>query len=64
MPSKGEPTQQTQPKKGKPIDIPIPTRGDFDQLVKQVAGPVFMPDFQAPIQRMTICRPCFVNVPE
>lgn len=34
-----EPTQKTQPKKGQPVEIPIPKRRDFDQFVKKVAGP-------------------------
>ena len=34
-----EPTQKTQPKgKGKPLDIPIPTRGEFEAFVRKVAG--------------------------
>lgn len=34
MTDEREPTQQTQLKKGKPMTIPIPTRGEFDRLVK------------------------------
>jgi hypothetical protein len=35
-----EPTRQVIPtKKGKPLVVPVPTRGDFDRLVKKVAGP-------------------------
>lgn len=34
-----EKKQQTQPKKGKPIEIPVPNRKDFDRLVKKVARP-------------------------
>jgi hypothetical protein len=31
--------QKSQPKgKGKPLDIPIPTRGEFDSFVRKVAG--------------------------
>jgi hypothetical protein len=29
------PTQQTQPKKGEPIDIPIPKEDDFEKLVRR-----------------------------
>jgi len=37
-PSHGaEPTQKTQPAKGKPIDIPVPKRSAFDKLVKKAA---------------------------
>ena len=32
---KREPEQKTQPKKGKPIDIPVPKRSDFDSLLKR-----------------------------
>jgi hypothetical protein len=33
-------TQKTTPKKGKPVDIPVPTKGDFDALIKKAAkGP-------------------------
>jgi hypothetical protein len=27
--------QKTQPKKGKPVDIPVPKRSDFDSLLKR-----------------------------
>jgi hypothetical protein len=30
---KRNPTQQTQPKKGKPVEIPVPKRSDFDELL-------------------------------
>jgi len=30
---KREPTQRTRPKKGKPVEIPVPTRSDFDKLL-------------------------------
>jgi hypothetical protein len=26
-------TQQTQPKKGKPVEIPVPKRSEFDKLL-------------------------------
>lgn len=32
-------TQKTQPKKGEPVEIPVPTRGEFDDFVKKVAPP-------------------------
>jgi hypothetical protein len=32
-PDKSEPTQRTQPKKGKPVEIPVPKRSDFDELL-------------------------------
>lgn len=33
------PKQKTQPKKGKPIEIPVPKRKDFDSLLKKAATP-------------------------
>ena len=33
-----EPTQKTRPKKGKPIEIPIPTRKEVSDLMRKVAG--------------------------
>jgi hypothetical protein len=33
------PKQETQPKKGKPIEIPVPKRSAFDKLVKRAAKP-------------------------
>ncbi len=30
---RSEPTQKTQPKKGKPIEIPVLKRADFDRLL-------------------------------
>jgi hypothetical protein len=35
-----EPTQQTQPKKGEPITIPVPTRDEIDQALAKIAQPV------------------------
>jgi hypothetical protein len=32
-------TQRTRPAKGKPIDIPVPKRGDFEKLVDKAARP-------------------------
>jgi hypothetical protein len=34
---KPKPTQKTRPKKGKPIDIPVPKRKDFESMVKRAA---------------------------
>jgi hypothetical protein len=33
-----EPTQAIPTKDGKPLIVPVPSREDFDQLVKRVAG--------------------------
>jgi hypothetical protein len=33
-----EPTQKTRPKKGKPVDIPIPTRKEVFDLMRSVTG--------------------------
>ena len=39
MTGKSEPKQKTQPKKGKPVEIPVPKRSEFDRLIdKAVAG--------------------------
>jgi hypothetical protein len=35
-----EPTQQTQPMKGEPITIPVPTRGVIDDALAKAAQPV------------------------
>ena len=35
-----EPTQQTQPKKGEPIEIPVPTRGEIDDALAKAAQPL------------------------
>jgi len=32
-----QPTQKTQPKKGKPIDIPVPEREDIEALLSKAA---------------------------
>jgi hypothetical protein len=32
-----EPTQHTRPKKGKPIEIPVPKREAFDKLVRRAS---------------------------
>lgn len=32
-----EPTQKTQPKKGRPIDIPVPKREDIERLLTKAA---------------------------
>jgi hypothetical protein len=34
-----KPTQKTQPKKGKPVEIPVPKRSDFDNLLKRAQRP-------------------------
>jgi hypothetical protein len=34
---KPEPTQQTQPKKGKPIEVPVPKRGDVMDFLEKTA---------------------------
>lgn len=38
-----EPTQPTQPKKGDPLEIPVPTREDFLRDLKKVAPPAPKP---------------------
>jgi hypothetical protein len=30
---KREPTQRTQPKNGEPVEIPVPKRSEFDELL-------------------------------
>ena len=37
MADQREPKQKTRPKKGKPIEIPVPKRGDFDKLLNKAA---------------------------
>jgi len=37
---KRQPTQKSRPKKGKPIEIPVPKRRDFEKLLKRAAKPV------------------------
>ena len=37
-PRDSEPKQKTRPKKGKPIEIPIPTRKEVSDLMRKVAG--------------------------
>lgn len=34
-----QPTQKTQPKKGKPVDIPVPKRSEFDRLLEKAEKP-------------------------
>jgi hypothetical protein len=36
---KPERRQMTQPKKGKPIDIPVPKRDEIDRLLKKASKP-------------------------
>jgi hypothetical protein len=40
------PTQMTEPKNGEPLEIPIPTRGDFIENLRVVAPPVAAPTEQ------------------
>ena len=35
--------QKTRPAKGKPIDIPVPKRDDFDKLLDKAASPPSRP---------------------
>jgi hypothetical protein len=37
---KKEPTQQTQPKSGEPITIPVPPRDEIDAVISKVAQPI------------------------
>jgi hypothetical protein len=37
---KPEPTQKTQPKKGEPVEIPVPKRSTIDRLLKKAAQPL------------------------
>ena len=37
MADQREPTQKTQPKKGKPVEIPVPKRSAFDKLLAKAA---------------------------
>jgi hypothetical protein len=39
MPDKPPATQKTQPKKGKPVEIPVPKRSDFDRLLAKAEKP-------------------------
>ena len=32
-------TQKTRPKKGKPVEIPVPKRSEFDALLKKAQRP-------------------------
>jgi hypothetical protein len=34
-PKASQPKQKTRPKKGKPIEIPVPKRSDFNRLLKR-----------------------------
>lgn len=36
---KREPTQRTTPKKGKPVEIPVPKRSTFDKLLARAEKP-------------------------
>jgi hypothetical protein len=35
-----EPTQQTQPKKGDPVTIPVPTRDEIEDAISKVSQPL------------------------
>lgn len=35
---KAQPTQKTQPKKGKPVEVPVPTRKEVEDLMRGVTG--------------------------
>lgn len=35
-----EPTQRTQPAKGEPIEIPVPTRDEIDDALAKVSRPL------------------------
>jgi hypothetical protein len=37
MTDQREPKQRTQPKKGKPVEIPVPKRGDVERLLNRAA---------------------------
>jgi hypothetical protein len=37
MPEPEQPTQQTQPKKGEPVEIPVPTKRDVMALLEKAA---------------------------
>lgn len=37
---KERPVQKTQPKKGEPIEIPVPKRSTIDKLLKKAAQPL------------------------
>ncbi len=39
MPKNPEKSQKTKPKKGKPVEIPVPKREDVESLLKQAAQP-------------------------
>ena len=39
MTAKRQPMQKTQPKKGKPVEIPVPKRDDFERLLKRASKP-------------------------
>jgi hypothetical protein len=36
---KPEPTQRSRPKEGKPIEIPVPKRGEVDSLLERAMKP-------------------------
>jgi hypothetical protein len=34
-----KPKQKTKPKKGKPVEIPVPKRGDIERVLKRATKP-------------------------
>jgi hypothetical protein len=38
MAEKPKPTQKTRPKRGKPIEIPVPTRKEVEDFMRGVTG--------------------------
>jgi hypothetical protein len=42
-----KPTQQTQPKKGEPIEIPVPKEDDFEKLVRRAVPHRPAPDLDS-----------------
>ncbi len=36
---RAKPMQKTQPKKGKPVEIPVPKRSEFDRLLAKAEKP-------------------------
>ncbi len=36
---KRQPTQETHPKKGKPVEIPVPKRSEFDRVLAKAEKP-------------------------
>ena len=38
------PTQPIQPKQGEPVEVPVPTRDDWDKVLKRTVQPQDEPD--------------------